>query len=95
MYPPPPGDDLRLSNTTGILQKKDVVSSCHQSLIPFLSGAPPPKKNPESAPEHVQLNEIISILSAQFSVLWARERNLAFYQDSVKSCLKGSNVGMR
>ena len=41
----PPGpdlgvDDLRLSNTTGILHKKNP----HQSAMPFLSGAPSPKK---------------------------------------------------
>ena len=44
----PPWDDLRLSNTTGILQKK-----CGLSVLvtPFLSGAPPPKKNPGSAPD--------------------------------------------
>ena len=47
--PPLPRDDLRLSNTTGILQKENVVSSDNQSVKPFLSGAPPPKKkNPGS-----------------------------------------------
>ena len=46
--PTPPWDDLRLSNTTGILQKK----CCLLVLVmPFLSGAPPPKKNSGSAPE--------------------------------------------
>ena len=40
--PPPPRDDLRPSNTTGILQNK----KRHQSA----SGAAPPKKNPGSAP---------------------------------------------
>ena len=36
------------SNTTGILQKK-----CGLLVLvtPFLSGAPPPKKNPASAPD--------------------------------------------
>ena len=47
--PPPPLDDMQLSNATGILQKKNVVSSGHQSVTPFLSGAPPPKKIPGSA----------------------------------------------
>ena len=39
--PPPPSVDLRLSYTTGILQKK-----CGLLVLvrPFLSGAPPPKK---------------------------------------------------
>jgi len=74
MPPPPPQDDLRLSNTTGILRKTlryhlmcfqqftlcyCLVKSfffvstfkscfCHQSVMPFLSGAPPAKKNPAS-----------------------------------------------
>ena len=38
------GDDLRLSNDW---------YSRHQSATPFLGGAPPPKKNPGSAPERV------------------------------------------
>ena len=47
----PPWDDLRLSNTTGILQKK-----CGLLVLvtPFLSGASPPKKNPGSAPAERQ-----------------------------------------
>ena len=44
--PPPPQGDLRLSNNTGILQ----IIKRHQSATPFLSGAPPPKKNPGSVP---------------------------------------------
>ena len=44
----PPWDDLRLSNTTGILQKKCGLLVLGTS---FLSGAPPPKKTPRSAPE--------------------------------------------
>ena len=43
--PPPSWDDLRLSNTTGILPKKiHVVYWCRSS------GAPPPKKDPGYAP---------------------------------------------
>ena len=43
MRPPPTRDDLRFSNTTGILQK---------NLCGLLeeTSAPPPKKNPGSAP---------------------------------------------
>ena len=44
----PPRDDLRLSNTTGILQKDK-----YKSAMPFLTVAPPPpppKKNPGSDP---------------------------------------------
>ena len=37
---PTPREDLWLSNTTGILQKKN-----HWSARPFLSAAPPSKKN--------------------------------------------------
>ena len=46
--PPPPRDDLRFSNTTGILQKKTmwfIGVEVEQETI-----APPPKKNPGSAP---------------------------------------------
>ena len=43
----PKGYPLRLSNDTGILQK----IKRHQSATPFLSGAPPPRKNPGSAPD--------------------------------------------
>ena len=41
---PPPRDDLRFFNTTGILQKKvcDLLEE---------TSAPPPKKNPGSTPE--------------------------------------------
>ena len=45
--PPPPGG---LSNTTGILSKKMWFIGVHQSVMPFPSGAPPPKRNPGSAP---------------------------------------------
>ena len=46
--PPPPRDDLRFSNTTGILQKKTmwfIGVEVQQEM-----SAPPPKKNPGSAP---------------------------------------------
>ena len=43
----PPRDDLRLSYTTGILQK---ICGVLVLVTPFLSGAPPPKNNPGSAP---------------------------------------------
>ena len=46
---PPPWDDLRFSNTTGILQKKKkwfIGVEVEQE-----TSAPPPKKNPGSAPE--------------------------------------------
>ena len=50
--PPPPRDDLRFSNTTGILQKKK-----NKQTMWFIgveveqeTSAPPPKQNPGSAP---------------------------------------------
>ena len=41
---PPPRDDLRFSNTTGILQKKKLCGLLEET------SAPPPEKNPGSAP---------------------------------------------
>ena len=41
---PPPRDDLQFSNTTGILPKKTI------GFIELETSAPPPKKNPGSAP---------------------------------------------
>ena len=48
--PPPPRDDLRFSNTTGILQKKKTMRFIGVEVEQETS-APPPKKNPGSAPE--------------------------------------------
>ena len=51
MRTPPPRDDLRFSNTTGILPKKTmwfIGVEVKQETI-----APPPKKNPGSAPENM------------------------------------------
>ena len=60
---PPPLDELRLSNTTGILKKKKKTS-----VTPFLSGAPPPKKNPGSAPGMGYINRaaVFYFLAPQF-----------------------------
>ena len=47
---PPPRDDLRFSNTTGILEKKNmwfIGAEVEQE-----TSAPPPKKNPGSTPDH-------------------------------------------
>ena len=46
--PPPPQDDLRFSDTTGILQKKTVWFIGVE--VQQETSAPPPKKNPGSAP---------------------------------------------
>ena len=48
MRPPPPRDDLQFSNTTGILQKKTMWFIGVQ--VEQETSAPPPKKNPGSAP---------------------------------------------
>ena len=47
--PPPARDDLRFSNTTGILQKKTIWFIAVE--VEQETSAPPPKKNPGSAPE--------------------------------------------
>ena len=49
----PPGDDLRFSNTTGILQKKTMWFIGVE--VEQETSAPPPKKNPGSAPAVSQL----------------------------------------
>ena len=48
---PPPPDDLRFSNTTGILQKKMWFIGVE---VEQETSAPPPKKNPGSAPDYPQ-----------------------------------------
>ena len=45
----PPRDDLRFSNTTGILQKQKTMWFIGVEVEQETS-APPPKKNPGSAP---------------------------------------------
>ena len=44
--PPPPQEDMRLFNTTSIVEKKPVTSQLRR---PFLSSETPSKKNPGSA----------------------------------------------
>ena len=48
--PPPPRDDLRFSNTTGILPKKKNTIWFIGVEVEQETSAPPPKKNPGSAP---------------------------------------------
>ena len=50
--PPPPRDDLRFSNTTGILQKQLWFIGVE---VEQERRAPPPKKNPGSSPAVSQL----------------------------------------
>ena len=49
MCTPPPRDDVRFSNTTGILRKKKTMWFIGVEVEQETS-APPPKKNPGSAP---------------------------------------------
>ena len=50
--PPSPRDDLRFSNTTGILPKKKKNSMSFIGVeVEQETSAPPPKKTPGSAPE--------------------------------------------
>ena len=49
MHTPPPRDDLPFSNTIGILQKKKTMWLIGVEVEQQTS-APPPKKNPGSAP---------------------------------------------
>ena len=53
--PAPPRDDLQFSNTTGILQKKSMWFTGVE--VEQETSAPPPKKNPGSAPVmHIRRN---------------------------------------
>ena len=51
--PPRPWDDLRFSNTTGILQKKKKTKGFIGVEVEQETTAPPPKKIPGSAPVKV------------------------------------------
>ena len=51
MHTPPPRDDLRFSNTTGILPKKKKTMWIIGVEVEQETSAPPPKKNHGSAPE--------------------------------------------
>ena len=51
--PPPPRDDLRFSNTTGILQKETMWFIGVE--VEQETSAPPPKKNPGSAPDIIDV----------------------------------------
>ena len=55
---PAPRDDLRFSNTTSILRKKK-TTWCIGVEVEQETSAPPPKKNPGSAPgsQHVHKRE--------------------------------------
>ena len=54
MHTPPPRDDLWFSNTTRILQKKKTMWFIGVE-VEQETNAPPPKKNPGSAPVTPQL----------------------------------------
>ena len=55
----PPRDDLRFSNTTGILRKKKTMWF-NVVEVERETSAPPPKKNPGSAPEDTVVLRIIA-----------------------------------
>ena len=57
--PPHPRDDLRFSNTTGILQKKKTMWFIGVEVEQETS-APPPRKNPGSAPVSGRLQEVVA-----------------------------------
>ena len=56
---PPPRDDLLFSNTTGILQKKTMWFIGVE--VEQETSAPPPKKNPGSAPDLVSKRPTLSL----------------------------------
>ena len=58
--PPAPRDDLRFPNTTGILQKKKKMW-CIGVEVEQETSAPPPKKNPGSAPARARV--LLALLS--------------------------------
>ena len=59
---PPTWDDLRFSNTTGILQKKKTMWFIGVEVEQEMS-APPPKKNPGSAPACASTFKLSSYLN--------------------------------
>ena len=70
--PSPPRDDLRFSNTTGILQKKKSMWFIGAEVEQETS-APPPKKNPGSAPEtsgQEPLNLIMALCMKVLKLFW-------------------------
>ena len=65
---PTPQDDLRFSNTTGILQKKKTMWFIDVEVGQETS-APPPKKNPVSVPEQCSPNKHMFLVVALQSVM--------------------------
>ena len=62
-HPPPTTlDDLRFSNTTGILQKKKEKKKTMWSIsveVEQETSAAPPKRNPGFAPDFTLLNQVL------------------------------------
>ena len=67
MRTPPPRDDLRFSNTTGILQKKKTMWFIGVEVEQETS-ARPPKKNPASA--HVEVNLMFASAMIGITLMW-------------------------
>ena len=63
--PLPPWDDLRFSNTTGILQKKKTVWFIGVEAEQE-TNAPPPKKNPGSAPVLIAIAYLLTPQNRRF-----------------------------
>ena len=64
---PPPRDDLRFSNTTGILQKKTMWFIGVE--VEQETNAPPPKKYPGSAPVYdYKETELVRLLSLEITL---------------------------
>ena len=76
--PAPPGDDLRFSNTTGILQKKTMWFIDVE--VEQETSAPPPKINPGSAP-------VIQVCLLALSAVWAEIRGLNEFSSLTHSLL--------
>ena len=64
MHPPTPRDNLRFSDTTGTLQKKKLWFIGVE--VEQETSAPPPKRNPGSAPEKCHNNYHYNKLFAGF-----------------------------
>ena len=67
--PPLPRDDLRFSNTTGILRKKKTMWFIGVEVEQETS-APPPKKNPGSAPVLFPSSTKSKLTNKNFRPFW-------------------------
>ena len=71
--PPSPWDDLRSSNTTGILPKKKKTLWFIGVEVEQETSAPPPEKNPGSAPEKPSVCVLLLLCTSEVAprkVIW-------------------------